>query len=292
MAYIHIGDDTFPGGSLGCGLGCPCGPCRSAAARLGQWYVRDEEATSESEARPSEGSAVQERGKEARLGWTMGDTPPSGRLNMPPMTIRWIGRRLGEAPAYMPWRVRLGIHPKPQYLRFMNLDQFNWNEASLTPRLRQMVGHLAKHVQLSWKSMQPIGFIRLTGHTDNTGKHDYNVDLGNRRARAVKEELENILKEDILKGRIRIAILVDPSPGASAPTADNSTSKGRALNRRVEVFVAPPEPLPEPKKKPIITITEPPPGSVIQTKPGDWGRIPPGPPGKSLESWLDERLKR
>jgi hypothetical protein len=84
MAYIHVRDDSFPGGSLGCGPGCPCGPCRSAAARLGQWYVRDEEATSESEARPSEGSAVQERGKEPRLGWTMGDTPPSRRLNMPP----------------------------------------------------------------------------------------------------------------------------------------------------------------------------------------------------------------
>jgi outer membrane protein OmpA-like peptidoglycan-associated protein len=50
--------------------------------------------------------------------------------------------------------------------------------------------------------MQPIGFFRLIGHTDNTGPEKHNVDLGDRRARAVKEGLENMLKEDILKGRI------------------------------------------------------------------------------------------
>ncbi|MCI0428105.1 MAG: OmpA family protein [Nitrospiraceae bacterium] len=199
------------------------------------------------------------------------------------MYIRVRGE-LGEDTASEPWRTRLGLRPKPQYLRFLNLDQFDWNKASLTPRLRQMVGHLAKHVQLSWKSMRPIGFIRLIGHTDNTGPEKYNVDLGDRRARAVKEELENILQEDILKGRIRIAILVDPSPGASAPTAGNSTGKGRALNRRVEVFIAAPEPPPEPKKKLNleIKVPEPPPDLL---KPG---LIPPARRGKSLEDLLDE----
>jgi outer membrane protein OmpA-like peptidoglycan-associated protein len=100
-----------------------------------------------------------------------------------------------------------------------------------------MVAYLAEHVKLSWKTPQPLGFIRLIGHTDNTGPEEYNVGLGDRRARAVKEKLENILKEDIIKGRIRIAILVEPSPGKSAPVADNRTREGRALNRRVEVFV-------------------------------------------------------
>jgi len=103
--------------------------------------------------------------------------------------------------------------------------------------------------------MQPIGFIRLIGHTDNTGPEKYNVDLGDRRARAVKEELESILNEDILKGRIRIAILVDPGPGASAPNADNRTKEGRARNRRVEVFittgVATPTAAPTPPEPPI-----------------------------------------
>jgi outer membrane protein OmpA-like peptidoglycan-associated protein len=181
------------------------------------------------------------------------------------------------------------LRPKPQYLRFINLDHFNWNEASLTPLLRQMVGHLAKHVQLSWKSMQPIVYIRLVGHTDNTGSEKYNVALGDRRARAVKAELENILKEDILKERIRIAILVEPGPGASAPTADNRTRKGRALNRRVEVFVAPPEPPPD-KDKPVDwTVHDPRGGSDIWT--GSYQPLPTLPPGTTFKQWVYDWLR-
>jgi|SRR5262245_11726515 len=191
---------------------------------------------------------------------------------------------------YTPWRARAGLRPKPQYLRFMNLDQFDWNKASLTPRLREMVGHLAKHVKLSWSSMRPIAYIRLIGHTDNTGKHDYNVDLGNRRAQAVKEALENLLKEDILKRRI--AILVEEGPGELKWIADNRTPKGRALNRRVEVFVAMPEPPPDPEKKPILKPSEPPPPPIIQTTPGPypWRKLPTLPPGKTFKQWVDEWL--
>src|SRR5206468_5249077 len=172
-----------------------------------------------------------------------------------------------------------------------NLDQFNWDKASLTPRLVQMVRHLAEHVRASWKSMQPIGFIRLVGYTDNTGprppkdKEKYNRDLGDRRAQAVKEALENILKEDILTRRIRIAILVEPSPGESAPVADNRTSTGKALNRRVEVFIAPPtpEPPPEPPPPQPPKPPKPPRPPVIQTTPEPyWKPIPPGGKGRSF----------
>jgi len=63
-----------------------------------------------------------------------------------------VGRGLGDAPSRESWRVRLGLRPKPQYLRFMNLDQFNWSGASLTARLRQMVGRLAN--TCSWVGNQ------------------------------------------------------------------------------------------------------------------------------------------
>jgi outer membrane protein OmpA-like peptidoglycan-associated protein len=202
----------------------------------------------------------------------------------------WTNGGLGDAPTRTSWRARLGLQPQPQYLRFINLDQFNWNEASLTPRLTQMVRQLAEHVKLSWKSMRPIGYIRLIGHTDNTGPEIVNVALGDRRARAVKEALESLLKDDILSGRIRIAILVEPSPGLSAPTADNRTPDGRARNRRVEVFVAPPIP-PEPKPPTIPWPPQPPPPPpppVIQTKPEPWWvPIPPGRQGKSLKQWVE-----
>lgn len=170
-----------------------------------------------------------------------------------------LRHELGETPPTKPYtppsRVRLGLRPPPpHYLAFLKLDQFKWNEALLTPRLMQMVAHLAEQVRASWKSIRPIGFIRLVGHTDNTGparnKQQFNIDLGNRRAAAVKEALQDILKEDILTGRIRIAILVDPSPGESKPVASNATNAGRALNRRVEVFIEPLDPPPAPPEPP------------------------------------------
>jgi len=193
-------------------------------------------------------------------------------------------RGLGDAPTYTPWHIRSGVASTPQYLSFQNLDQFDLNKAVLTPRLRQMVRHLAKHVQVSWKSMQPIGIIRLIGHTDNTGNHNYNVKLGNQRAQVVKEALENLLKEDILQRQI--AILVEESPGELKRVGDNRTSKGRALNRRVEVFIAPPDP-PQPK----IPWPPPPPQPSPRPEPFPWGKPPTLPPGKSLKQFIDDWLK-
>ncbi len=205
--------------------------------------------------------------------------------------------RSTETP-FLSWRDR-GIRPTPQYLRFLNIDQFIWNKpasadpralrASLTARHKEMIERLAKHVRLSWKTMRPIAFIRLIGHTDNTGVEKYNLELGDWRAQAVKKALEELLKEDILKRRIAIIV---KSRGSSAAKADNRTTSGRALNRRVEVFVAPPEPPPEPKK-PINWHPDPPTGSVIKTTPGRWpgGPRPARASGKSLKDLLDSKLK-
>ena len=155
-----------------------------------------------------------------------------------------------------------------------------------------MVARLAKAVELSWKSTQPIKVIRLIGHTDSTGPEKYNVGLGNRRARAVEEALQGIFKG-------RITITVEQSPGETEPTADNGTNDGRERNRRVEVFittgvVTPPPP--PPTKKPLVNLwdfSKPklPEDSVIITKPGPYsGQIPPGPKPQSLEARLDDLL--
>jgi OmpA family len=206
--------------------------------------------------------------------------------------------RSAETP-FGSWRLR-GMRPTPQYLRFLDIDQFAWNipmsadpralSASLTARHREMIERLAKHVRLSWKTKQPIAFIRLIGHTDRTGVEQYNLELGDWRAQAVKKALEDLLKDDILKRRI--AIIVEKSPGSSAAKADNRTLLGRALNRRVEVFVAPPEPPPEPKAQ-INWDLQPPADSVIKTRPSPWpwGHLPSRAPGKSVKDLLDDKLK-
>jgi outer membrane protein OmpA-like peptidoglycan-associated protein len=70
----------------------------------------------------------------------------------------------------------------------------------------------------------------VAGHTDNVGSEDVNYELGKKRADAVSRYLITQKKMDPLK-------VVSVSYGESAPLQDNSTSQGRAKNRRVEILV-------------------------------------------------------
>jgi outer membrane protein OmpA-like peptidoglycan-associated protein len=211
MAYLHISDDSFRLGSPGCGPNCPCAPCRSAAARLGQWYVRDEEATSESKARPTEGSAVQERGKEPRLGRTMGGAPSSRHVTMPPTVI----------------------HIRP----FRVLPHFEFDHSALRPFHRPLIHITAQHVVASWNTPQPIRMIRLVGHTDPIGPEPYNVDLGQRRAMEAQTALINAI-ERLRPGLSRQISIVPQSLGESRQAARDRTPEARARNRRVEIFLS------------------------------------------------------
>jgi peptidoglycan-associated lipoprotein len=70
----------------------------------------------------------------------------------------------------------------------------------------------------------------VAGHTDNVGSEDHNYELGKKRADAVSRYLITQKKMDPLK-------VVSVSYGESTPLQDNSTSQGRAKNRRVEILV-------------------------------------------------------
>ena len=71
--------------------------------------------------------------------------------------------------------------------------------------------------------------ISLTGHTDRLGTYASNLELGKRRADAIKSYL-------ISRGVQSSKILVD-SKGETSPIASNSTDVGRAQNRRVELQI-------------------------------------------------------
>jgi OmpA-OmpF porin, OOP family len=68
--------------------------------------------------------------------------------------------------------------------------------------------------------------IEISGHTDSIGTDDYNLELSERRARAVVKYLTD---KGIEKARISIMYL-----GESKPTDTNETREGRKKNRRVE----------------------------------------------------------
>lgn len=196
-------------------------------------------------------------------------------------------------------RARPGLWSNPPYLRFDNLDRFDFNKSWLTDRLKGMVNNLATSVRLSWKTAQPITTVRLVGHTDSSGDEKYNSGLGDRRAQAMKDELLGKLGELTRK----VLIVVEPSPGESKPVADNRTGDGRARNRRVEVFIttgpiSPPPSPPLPPDPPIDVWKE---GKKAATKIEEEAErrrqqqrhnrpIPSAPRGKSLSQWLGEVL--
>jgi outer membrane protein OmpA-like peptidoglycan-associated protein len=82
--------------------------------------------------------------------------------------------------------------------------------------------------------------VRVEGHTDSKGKHDYNMKLSDERANAVVGHL-------VLISGIDPARLEAKGFGPDKPVAPNMTKSGRSLNRRVEFLIterAPPAPPP------------------------------------------------
>ena len=74
-----------------------------------------------------------------------------------------------------------------------------------------------------------VEVVIVVGHTDSVGSDKYNLDLGMRRADAVRNYL-------VKKGLEPARVYVD-SKGENQPVASNKTAQGRSENRRVVVEV-------------------------------------------------------
>jgi len=71
--------------------------------------------------------------------------------------------------------------------------------------------------------------LEIQGHTDNVGKIDYNLDLSDRRAKAV---MQKIIEGGVEERRLRARGF-----GMSKPIKPNETEEGRADNRRTEFVI-------------------------------------------------------
>ena len=98
---------------------------------------------------------------------------------------------------------------------------FETNHYSLLPssesELKTLLDLLEKNTSI---------VIEISGHTDNIGSPEYNLELSSKRANTVKEYLEG-------KGIEGIRLL-SRGYGHAKPIADNDTEEGRAKNRRTE----------------------------------------------------------
>ncbi len=124
-------------------------------------------------------------------------------------------RRAREALADIQKKVETGTLPK---------IQFEFDRDAITPESDPTLSLVA---QLLIKN--PRLKIICLAHTDSVGSSEYNLDLSERRARAVKSFL---VREGVDPPTIRFKGM-----GYSRPIADNSTDEGRAKNRRVEFRV-------------------------------------------------------
>jgi outer membrane protein OmpA-like peptidoglycan-associated protein len=71
--------------------------------------------------------------------------------------------------------------------------------------------------------------ILIEGHTDNTGREEYNMNLSKERAQSVVSYLKN--------NGISSSRFTTKWYGETQPKYDNSTKDGRSKNRRVEIAI-------------------------------------------------------
>lgn len=105
---------------------------------------------------------------------------------------------------------------------------FDTNSSSLKSGAVDNIGQIAEVLK-----KYPEDRLHITGHTDNTGKLDYNNQLSLQRANSVKEQL--------VKSGVSAVSINTSGAGPSAPVADNNTADGRSKNRRVELMITIPE---------------------------------------------------
>ena len=79
----------------------------------------------------------------------------------------------------------------------------------------------------SFQKDLPDAAFAIEGHADSQGTDEYNADLSQRRAQAVKTFLISSFQID--ESRLNVKAY-----GESRPIASNESEEGRALNRRVE----------------------------------------------------------
>jgi len=98
---------------------------------------------------------------------------------------------------------------------------FDFDKSFVKPQYDEMLTNLKEFIEKNDYE------VTIVGHTDYIASNQYNMGLSKRRAEAVKAKLIELGLDPS-----RIVAIVPR--GEEEPVADNSTTEGRAKNRRVE----------------------------------------------------------
>jgi outer membrane protein OmpA-like peptidoglycan-associated protein len=103
---------------------------------------------------------------------------------------------------------------------------FDVGQARIRPDMRPVLDEFARN-------LDPAMRVRVIGHTDSTGSDSVNQPLSVDRAEAVRDY---IAARGVASTRVTVE-----GHGSREPVADNNSNAGRAMNRRVEIFLREPE---------------------------------------------------
>ncbi len=117
-------------------------------------------------------------------------------------------------------------YPKVMILKGVNFD---FNKSVLKPGSQAILDE-----NIVTLRSRPKMTIKIIGHTDSDGDEVYNQKLSEARAKAVMQYF--------LDQGIPIVRMEAFGKGESSPIADNRTDAGKAMNRRIEIEFADPEP--------------------------------------------------
>jgi peptidoglycan-associated lipoprotein len=103
--------------------------------------------------------------------------------------------------------------------------KFPVDKSNLSPEAEQRLGELVDRLKAENRNV----YLEIQGHTDSTGSSEYNEELGQARAEAVRRYLNG---HGVALNRMSTI-----SYGKDSPVAPNDTPEGRAQNRRVVIVV-------------------------------------------------------
>jgi outer membrane protein OmpA-like peptidoglycan-associated protein len=118
--------------------------------------------------------------------------------------------------------------PRGMVITLTSAVLFPFDDAKLSNESEKHLSKLAEGLMIT-KERDLI----IEGHTDKIGPHEYNVDLSEKRAEAVKAYL--------VKHGYDANLIQTKGLGEDRPLAPNDSVENRATNRRVEIIITQPK---------------------------------------------------
>lgn len=154
-----------------------------------------------------------------------------------------LGTEMGQGTSTPDWRIYSGINialgplfNKKEAIKEVKVEkrvqltlgdlQFKFNSDELTAASKMVANQLIKKIQ----SYGRFESITVVGHTDSIGAAAYNLELSEKRAKAIRKLLLEQLK-------VKPSMITAIGAGETQPVADNGNYQGREANRRVEINI-------------------------------------------------------